>query len=222
MLDPRIELSNMIWEMREKLNHIEMKLWEIPHHEEPVQEYEAVFTAPAEGDYLHPATPTHHKPEGFSDAAYWDECCQCWMEPTPYEWDEHNYVCNANCDVSYDSASTEWVEGEDWSNHYADDWYDHGNVEVHHEEVSTEVEMPEPVHTEPVLDADGFVIEDEAPVEPAPETPAEGEMEPAPEVVVEAAPEMEPAPEPAPEMEPEMAPETTEAPEQGDDNPPAV
>jgi hypothetical protein len=40
MLDPRIDLANMIWEMREKLTQIEMKLWEIPHHEEPVEEYE--------------------------------------------------------------------------------------------------------------------------------------------------------------------------------------
>ena len=41
MLDPRIDLANMLFEMREKLNEIEMKLWEIPHHEEPVEEYEA-------------------------------------------------------------------------------------------------------------------------------------------------------------------------------------
>ena len=39
MLDPRIDLANMLFEMREKLNEIEMKLWSIPHHEEPVHEY---------------------------------------------------------------------------------------------------------------------------------------------------------------------------------------
>ena len=46
MLDPRIDLANMLHELREKLNEVEMKLWEIPHHAEPVEEYEAVFTAP--------------------------------------------------------------------------------------------------------------------------------------------------------------------------------
>ena len=149
MLDTRIALANMIWEMREKLTQIEMKLWEIPHHEEPVEEYEAVFTAPAEGDYIHPMTPTHERPEGFSDAAYWDECCQCWMEPTSYEWDHHNYCDTANCDISYDMTANTWVDTQDWSNGYANDWYDypesnteftHGTVETapmmddHHEE----------------------------------------------------------------------------------------
>lgn len=139
MLDPRIDLANMLHELREKLNEVEMKLWDIPHHAEPVEEYEAVFTAPAEGDYLHPLTPTHEKPEGFSDAAYWDECCQCWMEPTPYEWDEHNIYGNAHCDLSFECESNTWVEGADWSNHYADEWYDCANStiimdEVHHEE----------------------------------------------------------------------------------------
>ena len=43
MLDPRIDLANMLHELREKLNNIEMKLWEIPHHQEPVEEYEAVL-----------------------------------------------------------------------------------------------------------------------------------------------------------------------------------
>ena len=124
MLDPRIELANMLYEMKEKLNEIEMKLWAIPHHEEPVAEYEAVFTAPAEGDYLHPATPTHPAPEGFSETAYWDEVCQAWMEPTQYEWDEHNYCDNANADVSYDAVESTWTEGNDWSNDFASEWYD--------------------------------------------------------------------------------------------------
>jgi hypothetical protein len=161
MLDPRIELANMVFEMREKLMEIEMKLWDIPHHEEPVAEYDAVFTAPAEGDYLHPMTPTHEKPEGFGMDAYWDECMQCWMEPTPYEWDEYNYCCNANCDVSYDMEANTWVEGEDWSNHYADDWYafPESNVEfvegeVHHDDHHE-------VETAPVLDP--APMTDEAP-----------------------------------------------------------
>jgi len=150
MLDPRIDLANMLFEMREKLNEIEMKLWEIPHHEEPVEEYEAVFTAPAEGDYMHPDTPTHERPEGFSDAAYWDSCCQCWMEPTAWEWDTHNYCDNANCDVSYDMEANTWVDTQDWSNGYADDWYDYpesntsfATAEVHHDEHMETAPMPE-------------------------------------------------------------------------------
>ena len=166
MLDPRIELANMLYEMKEKLNEIEMKLWTIPHHEEPVAEYEAVFTAPAEGDYLHPATPTHPAPEGFSETAYWDQVCQAWMEPTQYEWDEHNYCDNANADVSYDAVESTWTEGNDWSNDFASEWYDfsEGNVVVDTAEVSTEEfvapEGDDFVAPEPVLDADGFLVED--------------------------------------------------------------
>lgn len=208
MLDPRIDLANMLHELREKLNQIEMKLWEIPHHQEPVEEYEAVFTAPAEGDYLHPATPTHHKPEGFSDAAYWDECCQCWMEPTQWEWDTYNYCDNANASVSYECESNTWVEGSDWSNDYASDWYTYDSANTvfveehheHHDEANADMpETMEPVSTEPVLDADGFVVE-EAPVEPAPVPPVEGDM--------------------APAMEPEVAPEAPVAPQEGDETPP--
>ena len=151
MLDPRIDLANMLHELREKLNEVEMKLWEIPHHAEPVQEYEAVFTAPAEGDYMHPDTPTHDKPEGFSDAAYWDNTCQCWMEPTVWEWDEYNYCDNANTSVSYESESNTWVETNDWSNGYADDWYEApttefvetAHVEMHDEANVETAPMPE-------------------------------------------------------------------------------
>ena len=160
MLDPRIELANMLHELREKLNEVEMKLWEIPHHEEPVQEYEAVFTAPAEGDYMHPDTPTHDRPEGFSDAAYWDNCCQCWMEPTTWEWDEYNYCDNANSSISYESESNTWVEGNDWSNDYASEWYDmpttefveEANVQMH-DEVNVE-SMPTdmPMETAPEME----------------------------------------------------------------------
>ena len=155
MLDPRIDLANMLHELREQLNKVEMKLWEIPHHEEPVEEYEAVFTAPAEGDYLHPYTPTHERPEGFSEEAYWDSCMQAWMEPTPYEWDEYNYCCNADCNTSYDCESNAWVEGNDWSNDYASEWYDMpmedevaempAHDEVHYENAPVEEFVEAPV-----------------------------------------------------------------------------
>lgn len=210
MLDPRIDLANMLHELREKLNNIEMKLWEIPHHQEPVEEYDAVFTAPAEGDYLHPATPTHHKPEGFSDAAYWDECCQCWMEPTQWEWDTYNYCDNANASVSYECESNTWVEGSDWSNDYATEWHDYDTAntvfveEDHGHEANADVPVTEPVDAEPVpaepvLDADGFVLETEAPMEEAPAPEMAPEM--APEPVNDPMPETEPMPEiPATDM----------------------
>ena len=181
MLDPRIDLANMLHELREKLNEVEMKLWEIPHHEEPVQEYEAVFTAPAEGDYMHPDTPTHDRPEGFSDAAYWDNCCQCWMEPTVWEWDEYNYCDNANTSVSYESESNSWVETNDWSNGYANDWYEAPTTEF----VETaHVEMHDEVNVE--------TMPTDMPMETAPE------MEPAPEGETAPMPEGETAPMEAP------------------------
>lgn len=170
MLDPRIDLANMLHELREKLNEVEMKLWEIPHHAEPVEEYEAVFTAPAEGDYLHPDTPTHEKPEGFSDAAWWDSCMQAWMEPTPYEWDEYDYCGNADSNTSYESESNTWVEGNDWSNDYASEWYDMPTTEF--------------VEDANVMPAHDEVHYDDAPAEaPSPlqehhaEAPAEAPME---------------------------------------------
>jgi hypothetical protein len=205
MLDPRIDLANMLHELREKLNHIEMKLWEIPHHQEPVEEYEAVFTAPVQGDYLHPLTPTHEKPEAFSDAAYWDECTQCWMEPTTWEWDTYNYCDNANANVSYECESNTWVEGNDWSNDYASEWHDYeANTvfveEDHGQEANAEMPVMEPVSTEPELDADGFVLETEAPMTEAPEMEMAPEMAPAPEM--EPMPETEPMPEiPATDMD---------------------
>ncbi len=205
MLDPRIDLANMLHELREKLNNIEMKLWEIPHHQEPVETYEAVFTAPAQGDYLHPLTPTHEKPEAFSDAAYWDDCCQCWMEPTTMEWDTYNYCDNANASVSYECESNTWVEGNDWSNDYASEWHDYDTAstvfveEDHEHEANAEMPNMEPVTTEPVLDADGFVVEDEAPMVEAPAPEMAPEM--APEPVNESMPETEPMPEtPATDM----------------------
>ena len=99
------------------------------------------------------------------------------------------------------------VEGRDWSNDYATEWYDYDSsstvfVEEHHEEANADMpETMEPVSTEPVLDADGFLVE-EAPVEPAPVPPVEGDM--------------------APEMAPEVAPEAPVAPQEGDETPPQV
>ena len=201
MLDPRIELANLIFELREKLNRVEMKLWEIPHHAEPVETYDAVYSAPAEGDYMHPMTPTHHKPEGFSDMAYWDECYQCWMEPTPYEWDEHNYCGNTNCDLSYSMESNEWIEGEDWSNDYASYLEADVHVEEHHEEVHHEEvhhEEPAPVveeHVEPAPVELEVVMPDDAqaPVDAEPVEFVESpETAPAPEMAPEVAPVEEP------------------------------
>lgn len=173
MLDPRIDLANMLHELREKLNLIEMKLWEIPHHAEPVEEYEAVFTAPAEGDYLHPLTPTHEKPEGFSDAAYWDDCVQCWMEPTVWEWDEYNYCDNANSSVSYDCEGNTWVEGSDWSNDYASTWYDYDTAATTFVEDAPLVDAPAEEHVEPAPAVEPAPVhthmgDDEEHVEPAP------------------------------------------------------
>ncbi len=34
MQDPRTEIQEMITEMRESLREMEMKLWEVPHHDE--------------------------------------------------------------------------------------------------------------------------------------------------------------------------------------------
>ena len=176
MLDPRIDLANMLHELREKLNEVEMKLWDIPHHAEPVEEYEAVFTAPAEGDYLHPLTPTHEKPEGFSDAAYWDECTQCWMEPTTWEWDTYNYCDNANASVSYECESNTWVEGNDWSNDYASDWYDMQETTVFVETVAPEYHEEANVEHQPAPAVDGEVnisYEEDAPETAPVEEPKE-------------------------------------------------
>ena len=203
MLDPRQEIMEMIHGVRDSLNKLEMKLWEIPHHEEPEQ-YQEVFVAPAVGDYMHPSTPTHPCPEGLGEGAYWDECCQCWMAPNELEWDDSNLFTNYHTDMTYlPDHGNVWVpeSTNDWSNGYADDWY------VAPTEIVEEYIEPAPVEPAPVME--------EAPVEPAPEPPVEGV--PAPEMEPEVAPE--PAPESAPAMEPEVAPE---APVQGDDNPPAV
>lgn len=94
-----------------------MKLSEIPHD---IEEYDMNFHGPCEGDYMHPDTPTHAKPEGFGDEAYWDAPCQVWMEPSQWEWDEHDMFGNAATDYCYDCETSEWDYSEepDWSNEY--------------------------------------------------------------------------------------------------------
>jgi hypothetical protein len=185
MLDPRQEIMEMIHGVRESLNALEMKLWEIPHHE-PVEEYEEVFVAPAVGDYMHPSTPTHPCPEGLGDGAYWDECCQCWMQPNEYDWDDSNLLTNYHTDMTYlPEHGNVWVEesANDWSNSYADDWYVAPTeiVEEYVEPVPAPAPMPahDEVHYETTdngntIDAPGMV--------PAPvmEDAPEPEMVPAP------------------------------------------
>lgn len=178
MLDPRQEIMEMIHGVRESLNALEMKLWEIPHHE-PVEEYEEVFVAPAVGDYMHPSTPTHPCPEGLGEGAYWDECCQCWMQPNEYEWDDSNLLTNYHTDMTYlPEHGNVWVEEStsDWSNGYADDWY------VAPEEIVEEYVEPVPAPIMPAHDEvhyettdNGNTIDAPAPdMEPVP-APVEAE-----------------------------------------------
>ena len=182
------EIMEMIHSVREQLSKLEMKLWEIPHHEEPEQ-YDNVFVAPAVGDYLHPATPTHPCPEGLGEGAYWDECCQCWMAPNDYEWDEYNLFTNYHTDMTYlPEHGNVWVEESvnDWSNAYADDWYV-APTEIVEEYMEPEAPAIEP---DPVPMPDHDEVEysineiDQAPM--MPEAPnqepivAEPDMEPAP------------------------------------------
>ena len=124
MIDPRIEIYDMIWDISNKLNELTMKLSEIPHE---IEEYEMNFHMPCEGDYMHPDTPTHAKPEGFGEDAYWDAPMQVWMEPSQWEWDEHDMFGNGATDYCYDGDAEEWMWSEepDWSNDYH--WeMDHG------------------------------------------------------------------------------------------------
>jgi hypothetical protein len=117
MIDPRADIANLIYAIREQLVELEQKMMDIPHVE-PVETYDFTFNAPTTGDYLDPATPTHAKPEGFGDGAYWDIVCQAWMEPVSVEWDEYDYVYNCDTNTNYEGG--EWVETEhdDWSNDY--------------------------------------------------------------------------------------------------------
>jgi hypothetical protein len=117
MIDPRADIANLIYSIREQLVELEQKMMDIPHVE-PVETYDFTFNAPTTGDYMDPATPTHAKPEGFGDGAYWDMVTQTWMEPVPVEWDEYDYVYNCDTNTNYEGG--EWVETEhdDWSNDY--------------------------------------------------------------------------------------------------------
>ena len=199
MLDPRQEIMEMIHGVREQLNKLEMKLWEIPHHEEPEQ-YAEVFVAPAVGDYMHPSTPTHPCPEGLGEGAYWDECCQCWMAPNEYEWDDSNLFTNYHTDMTYlPEHGNVWVpeSANDWSNGYADDWYV-APTEIVEEYVEPQ---PEPAPApEPVEYSINEI--DQAPMAPVEELVPAMEPAPAPEpmpahddVVYEDAPAPEQAPE---------------------------
>ena len=142
MIDPRIEIYDMIWEISNKLNELTMKLSEIPHE---LEEYDMNFYGPCEGDYMHPDTPTHPCPEGFSPDAYWDAAMQCWMEPSQWEWDEHDMYGNAATDYTYnvEGGEWEWSDEPDWSNDYSwemdpmDDYSD-GDMEMHMHEDGTE------------------------------------------------------------------------------------
>ena len=199
MLDPRQEIMEMIHGVRDSLNKLEMKLWEIPHHEEPEQ-YQEVFVAPAVGDYMHPSTPTHPCPEGLGEGAYWDECCQCWMAPNELEWDDSNLFTNYHTDMTYlPDHGNVWVpeSTNDWSNGYADDWYVAPTVIVE------EYMEPAPVEPAPMPDHDNVEYSineiDQAPMAPVDPAPV---MEPEPAMAPEPAPMPEDAP--APEQAPEL------------------
>ena len=178
MLDPRQEIMEMIHGVREQLNKLEMKLWEIPHNEEPTLLYEEVFVPPVVGDYMHPSTPTHQCPEGLGEGAYWDECCQCWMAPNEYDWDDSNLFTNYHTDMTYlPEHGNVWVEesANDWSNSYADDWYVAPTeiVEEYMEPVeppvSTEVQMTSPINDQTEYSINEIDQAPMAPVgEPAP------------------------------------------------------
>jgi hypothetical protein len=147
-MDPRIELENMIWEMREKLNQIEMKLWEIPH---AVETYEAPFVAPVEGDYMHPETPTHPCPVELGEEAYYDTACQGWMQPSEDEADEYNVYANMNTDMNFDTEANVWIEDatNDWSNEFnANTYFYADDIAMEYTEApmtdDANVSMPEP------------------------------------------------------------------------------
>jgi len=57
MLDPRLEIENLIYDIRAKLIDLEHKVMEIPHSEMP-DAYELLYHAPTAGDYLPSSTAT--------------------------------------------------------------------------------------------------------------------------------------------------------------------
>ena len=147
MLDPRIEIMEMMHELRMLMMAMEEKISTIPHEAEPVEEYEHVYHAPVEGDYIHPMTPSHPCPEGFGEGAYWDEVYQCWMMPNHYEEDVCNLSTNLDTDMTWSSDNDSWehMPENDWSNDY-DVFMD--EVEEMEEEMHEEAPMTEEVNTE--------------------------------------------------------------------------
>ena len=177
-MDPRIDVMNMIWEVREKLNQLEMKLWEIPH---TVETYEAPFVAPVEGDYMHPETPTHPCPVELGEEAYYDTACQGWMQPTADEHDEYNLTANMNTDMNYDCEANVWVEDStnDWSNDFDAHTYFYAEDIAHEYSEEPNVEVA-PV-SEPEMEANTMMPQhDEVNYETAPEgnaMPTDGTVE---------------------------------------------
>jgi|TARA_B110000908_G_scaffold145700_1_gene176173 hypothetical protein len=134
MHDPRIEVMDMIWNIRNQLNDLELKISEIPHE---VEEYDFPLHAPVDGDYMHPDTPTHPCPPEFGDDAYWDSGYQCWMMPSVWEWDEHDNYANMDTDMNWMPEDEEWMQSpdmDDWSNEYDCEMWTHMHPPVDGEE----------------------------------------------------------------------------------------
>tara|TARA_Y200000002_G_scaffold367344_1_gene359289 strand:- start:1708 stop:2337 length:630 start_codon:yes stop_codon:yes gene_type:complete len=69
MQDPRNEIQEMISDLRENLKEIEMKLWEIPHHDE-TEDYDDPYVPGAivpDADYVEPAMIDEMDYEDFND-----------------------------------------------------------------------------------------------------------------------------------------------------------
>lgn len=69
MQDPRNEIQEMISDLRESLKDIEMKLWEIPHHDE-TEEYDDPYvpgTVVPDADYIAPAMIDAMDYDDFND-----------------------------------------------------------------------------------------------------------------------------------------------------------
>jgi hypothetical protein len=137
-LDPRLKITQTLYDIKGMLLDIEHSLGNIPHEEEKFEDYSIVYTPCTEGDYIHPETPTHECPEGFGEEAYWDCIYQCWMMPNSDDEDEYNLATNIDTDANYDVVADEWMRTEenDWSN----TWTEHMNMEhdehiedMHHE-----------------------------------------------------------------------------------------
>jgi hypothetical protein len=121
MNDPRIEVMDMIWDIRNRLNDLEAIIANIPHE---VEEYDYPLHPPVEGDYMHPDTPTHPCPPDFGEDAYWDSGYQCWMMPSEWDWDQHDNYANMDTDMNWMPEDEEWMqdpEHDDWSNEYDSD-----------------------------------------------------------------------------------------------------